>query len=402
MNEHHEQNDLTASVETAARDRTIENKSIGIDRPWFRLHASTYVAMLLTGTVLFFLNVPGQYTVHLSAGFGPQTAFSNLDQYIEHGWPAVYVSRFATERTSLYALPARPSVWRITDDVVEFNRSILALDAASALFIVGLVAALWERRRRRRWRLWQLSIADLFASVAVVGSICGYLAWQHQEYEDEQKAVRSLVDGNIVERQDAFGGFWMGDNCCVAWQNELPSWITEFVKSNWSHWFDRVVYAAISPKSLSENSCSPQGSDCELKMQKAHVVDGFLFPADQQSSCTIDPGVCAFDDPTSRFAAATFGQGSVFSFLGNVNDVPATPARLSNRLGVVSFVAAEMLLVVQRRPWATNGNAVQRTFDQFLIMHIGAGNGDANRNTRRVGQHRGNRSADRVLPRMLG
>ena len=44
--------------------------------------------------------------------------------------------------------------------------------------------------------------------------------------------------------------------------------------------------------------------DGELKMQEAQIVGGFLFPADQQPACAIDPGVSALDNPASGFAAA--------------------------------------------------------------------------------------------------
>lgn len=123
-------------------------------------------------------------------------------------------------------------------------------------------------------------------------------------------------------------------------------------------------------------------------MQEAQVVGSFLFPADQQPACAIDPGVSALDDPASRFAVSSLGGGTVLALFGNVNDVAASSTRLSHRLGIVSFVPAKMLPFARRGLWTPHRNVFQRGVNQFLVMHICAGNGDANRHTCSVGQYR--------------
>jgi hypothetical protein len=61
-----------------------------------RLHASTYVVLLLMAAVLFLLNVQGQ--------FMPYIHFGGLEQYriefallerMEHGWPLPYLEQNA-------------------------------------------------------------------------------------------------------------------------------------------------------------------------------------------------------------------------------------------------------------------------------------------------------------------
>jgi hypothetical protein len=83
-----------------------------------------------------------------------------------------------------------------------------------------------------------------------------------------------------------------------------------------------------------------------------------------------------------------FRRGCVLAFSGNMHAVAASPACLPHGLSVVAFVAAEMLLFACGGLRATDGKALQSGIDQLLVMHIGASNGNANRDSRRVGKHR--------------
>ena len=122
-------------------------------------------------------------------------------------------------------------------------------------------------------------------------------------------------------------------------------------------------------------------------MQKGQIVRGFLFPADQQPSCAVGPGVRAFHNPSADACGSTRGTLRVLSFVGNVNDVSATRSGAAKGFGVVAFVGAQMLTFARSWCRAVDGKALKRFPDQLLIRHIGSGDGDAQRHTATVGQH---------------
>ena len=123
-------------------------------------------------------------------------------------------------------------------------------------------------------------------------------------------------------------------------------------------------------------------------MQEAQIVGDLLFPADQEASCAVDPGVGSLDDPASRFSATACRPGGVFAFARNVGDVVPSFGSTPDGFGVVAFVGAEMLFLARRGTRTPHRNAGQRFLDQFLIMHISAGNSHANRHASPVGEHR--------------
>ena len=122
-------------------------------------------------------------------------------------------------------------------------------------------------------------------------------------------------------------------------------------------------------------------------MQKGQIVRGFFFPADQQPSCAVGPGVRAFHNPSADACGSTRGTLRVLSFVGNVNDVSATRSGAAKGFGVVAFVGAQMLTFARSWCRAVDGKALKRFPDQLLIRHIGSGDGDAQRHTATVGQH---------------
>ena len=123
-------------------------------------------------------------------------------------------------------------------------------------------------------------------------------------------------------------------------------------------------------------------------MQKAEIVRGLLFPSDEKSSRAVHPRVSAFDDPTPCTSFAAMRTSRVFAFRRNVDDVSTALCGTPDCFRVVAFVGTQMLSFAQSRPWTSNWNTAQSLDDQFLIMHIGAGDGHAKRKSRSIGQHR--------------
>jgi hypothetical protein len=123
-------------------------------------------------------------------------------------------------------------------------------------------------------------------------------------------------------------------------------------------------------------------------MQEGKIVDDFLFPTDQEAPCAIGPGVGSFDDPPSSFGSPALGGRRGLALLRNVGDVSSSLRLLADRFGVVPFVGAEMLSLAWLRSGTPHGNAGERDFDQFLVMHIGAVDGSAHGHATSIGQHR--------------
>jgi len=123
-------------------------------------------------------------------------------------------------------------------------------------------------------------------------------------------------------------------------------------------------------------------------MEKTQIIRSFLFPADQQASRAIGPRMGSFNDPSARPPTASAWCRRALPLAGNVSDVFAALRGLTNRIRIVTFIGTQMMLAGSLRQWTLHGNAVKRFFHQLLIMHIRAGDGDSNRHTAPVRQHR--------------
>lgn len=122
-------------------------------------------------------------------------------------------------------------------------------------------------------------------------------------------------------------------------------------------------------------------------MQQADVVRRFLLPPHKNAAVAVQPGVNPLNDPTACAMSAL----ALRLFLTAGADVwRVTPAtgRAANGLGVITFVAAEMLLASAIRSRTPNRNTIERGFNKPLIMHISTGHRHANRHAATISQHR--------------
>jgi len=140
-------------------------------------------------------------------------------------------------------------------------------------------------------------------------------------------------------------------------------------------------------KSLSENPRGTQSCNGELKMQKAQVILGFLFPTDQQAARAIGPRVSSLYDPTAGAAAPPLRNRGALTLFGDVNDISSPMCRATHRFCIVTFIRAKMLFFARPRLWTPHRNTLKRFGDQFLIMHVGAGDGDPDGHSSAVCQH---------------
>jgi hypothetical protein len=182
-------------------------------RPWRRLHASTW-CVLVAGLVLSVLViVPGE----LKETWGWTAA------RVEHGWPWVYLSR----RTVGFAEyePGKPP-WLIADGWnwsvdsrirvtpnPDFSFVMLLIDLAVAAALVLLLATAFEWWRRQRRRIWQIYLSDLLLGLLGIALLFG---WWHHYVRRHGKSELALEQLPLYE-----------PNGRVVWQYGGPAWLAK-------------------------------------------------------------------------------------------------------------------------------------------------------------------------------
>src|SRR5580658_6759068 len=123
-------------------------------------------------------------------------------------------------------------------------------------------------------------------------------------------------------------------------------------------------------------------------MQQSQIVRDFLFPADQQTSCAIEPRMSAFDFPATSFSAAVLGLRKLVGLARHVRHIAAFANLAVDRPAGVAFVEAEVVRLLSRWLGTLNRDSVQRLAQQFLVRHIGAFDGNGQRHTTAVDERR--------------
>jgi Leucine-rich repeat (LRR) protein len=190
-------------------------------RPWYRLHLSTWVVLLIVASVLFLAIVPGKLNVSHSAYVGVVGWSINRHVLREHGWPLVYVVRdyptnppfsSITEDPTYSRFSSMvgwepsvdwdnlPSAWALGREVQSFRPWALAADVALAGCLLLLFGAAFEWRRRRL-RLGQFSLRELLLLVLLVSSALGWLMAQREQHKllvDRLSDLDTECDGYLV------------------------------------------------------------------------------------------------------------------------------------------------------------------------------------------------------------
>jgi hypothetical protein len=126
------------------------------------------------------------------------------------------------------------------------------------------------------------------------------------------------------------------------------------------------------PKYLSQNARGVPCDDGACEMKHGLIVVGLLFPPDEETPKTIDPGMAPLDDPAPRSFARV--RSELIGLLAPRFDVrcvgPATQEFSCIRV-VVTFVTAEVLLPATGL-WARPAHckALEREFDEGLVMRV--------------------------------
>jgi len=209
--------------------RPTDDESTPARRPWFRLHRSTYAVLVVLVIVVTLLNVPGQLVV--SPQFysdGAKCGYLSVPwEYFDHGWPLVYLRRDAECLTIpssfLVGQVAWRSIWSLTRDVEEFDGFCLTIDFVVASIVLALGVAIYETWRRRR-KLLQLHLIDLFLLITVAAGVLAWLSTEAREYRKEQQSLAKLEHETYLYTEP--GG---------------PTWVRKLIGERPFRIFDRVV-----------------------------------------------------------------------------------------------------------------------------------------------------------------
>ncbi len=181
---------------------TIENPKPKIQnspRPRWRLHGSTLVVAAAVAVPLALTILPGTESVS-SAGLRLLAIGEPVT--CEHGWPWAFVTSKVklpppTVSQWMNTKSGRPDPrWHYAFDVRRVAPLPLAADLAIALAAVLVCAALWEWRRRRVARVWQVRLSDIFALTLTAGLGLGWWMSWHNQSVRQQQAVDILCPGD--------------------------------------------------------------------------------------------------------------------------------------------------------------------------------------------------------------
>jgi hypothetical protein len=189
---------------------TVENR-----RPWYRLHVSTLLVLLLAAGLLVLTVVPGDFEDMV---FFDSGAFFADQGRVEHGWPGVYLRRVTVYPSSG---PPRPELgipwlaeeaWELSGEQCEFWPATLALDVAAALAILAALGTAVEWRRRRHHRAWQFSLGEILLLTLFIAGALGW--WQYNrlclQRERELGSIAYPEFAIVAEGQfDYRGPIWL-------------------------------------------------------------------------------------------------------------------------------------------------------------------------------------------------
>ena len=164
-------------------------------RPWYRLHASTWVLGTLVAFWLAVLNLS------LETRYEYDAVLKNLGPTIVAGWPShfwtlSFVSPpFVVDSIGLSYLPPVP--WYSLDSNGLVWRNALLDVLVAAAIIAGVVTG-FEKWRRRRPRLWRLSLADLLFGMLLLAAAFAWIGrgWRDSvaNHSPELRAVSRVAE----------------------------------------------------------------------------------------------------------------------------------------------------------------------------------------------------------------
>ncbi len=164
-------------------------------RPWWRLHVSTVIILLLTAAVSTLANWPANEVV-----------FRRSTLVLSHGWPWSHLIR---------AKGGPLSYWTLTDSVVVFDPAALIGNLLVAVVMLLGVAALFEWRRRGLARVFQATLREGFLVILILAVS---FAWLGNAYRKSQAQQRIVSDFRSMASEEIH--IWI-----VGWRHRGPVWL---------------------------------------------------------------------------------------------------------------------------------------------------------------------------------
>jgi hypothetical protein len=210
------------------------------ERPWYRLHASTWVVTLLAAAL---------WTAVILAGE------RRTITCVEHGWPLPFLTR----EGKAFAAPGGPVlgeiVWSSTlslwswrgYEIRDVSRVALAADVGLAILGLTVLVTAIEWRRRRARHFWQLSLRELAAVTLAFAALCGWWGSIYRETQRQARTLKALDDllGRFIS-DGTSSTIWISEDV-RRWQSK-GDWFLELLwdEDTKPRWFAEVVALRLS------------------------------------------------------------------------------------------------------------------------------------------------------------
>lgn len=170
-------------------DVTAATERAPARRPWYRLHLSTWVVALATATWLAMLNLSIETNYEYDSDLKTRGFVSFA------GWPY----RFWQWRLDSPPIDSEghEQVWRVFARWFKFNGEVpvawsaILANAAVATLVAAALAGTFEWWRRRRYRLAQVRLLDLFFATALAALA---FVWARAEREETNNVASRRED----------------------------------------------------------------------------------------------------------------------------------------------------------------------------------------------------------------
>ncbi len=262
-------------------------------RPWYRLHLSTCVVLVLLTAPLVLLIVPGdsEHMLHHS-GWRPRPTQESRGE-LEHGWPFVYLRVSEPVDPEPAAIPwlARHA-WSFAGSAKQFRPGNLAIDIVVAMLILIVAGITFECRRRRQRNAWQFRLWELLASfLLVAGALAWWQTWEKRS-QKESKAIARICTGLNARRHPVPGSVYLvgpaiGPGASLVQEYRGPRCLKKLIPGAYLSKFYGVVFVCISgPLDDTDLQQTRQDLDCFPDLERAELIVSY-------PSYGIEPGPAA-------------------------------------------------------------------------------------------------------------